>query len=171
MGGATKVKTGTLNELAVYWVFRFLELRCVVRAAKFEYVTDLYLAYLAYAKENSAGGYNLALTRNRFGRILNHVFKENNWPLESMNTPDGRQRIRVGLCLKENITERNPEDLYTSLEKVEKGSNAAKSIAGRRAALQSNHFNPETADRASEDAGVSQTENDRRAKELWDKGE
>ena len=164
MGGKTIIKEGNYNSLCIQWVRRFLEVRCIVRPNRWEYAGDLFAAYNDWAKTSSGHGYNLVLNRQRFGRILRLVFADNKWFYDNVNTPDGRKRVKVGLCLKEHSTMRSPEDLYPSMKKERKP---------RRRPMEpkpSPHLNPDSADRASETPGATQAENDRLAAELWEKG-
>lgn len=166
MGGESKLKPDSFNAICAKWVNGFLEKRCIVRQNRWEYIGDLYAAYQEYAKKNSGSGYNLRLTQQRFSRVLTIVFKENKWFMDKITTPDGSKRLRVGLCLKEHSTMRSPEDLYPSMRKADKKAQAAATAAP----IQSPHFNPDSADRASEAPGKSQAERDKLAQELWDKG-
>lgn len=189
MGGQSKLNPSSFNAMCSQWVTVFLEKHCIVRANRWEYFSDLYKAYSDHAKLNSHSGYNLKLTKQRFGRVLTLVFKENNWFMEKCATPDGHHRVRVGLCLKVHSTMRAPEDLYPSMNKDRKEklaqAKAAKQAAreadwaaGRislqawnnyKAGMKSQHFNPDSADRASETPGKAQAERDKLAQELWDK--
>lgn len=175
MGGKSKLTQDTLNMVASKWVRAFLEQRCVVRADRWEYTGDLYAAYMDYAKhaKRNSGqiGFDPRLTKQRFTRILTLVFQENNWFMDLIATPDGKHRLRSGLCLKVNSTMRAPEHLYPSMKKAEakQKKENERAMAALEARIRSQHLNPDSADRATETPGNTQAERDKLALELWNK--